>query len=223
VGAAGPDKLQPELWLNPYSSFYYTYQQAPSSYSAYNPVVFDSFGVTISGDSAAYSYIGARYYQQIFAGTTVTVVVDKDESCDDHYVAFSTSASPSAFSWSSASDRVLFAFNCDTKTIYSSYTEVESYCSTYGTNTWSLTLSATTATWTDTNCGTLTAGTYPMRSQSVQRDLFDCWRGAHVCGRAVGPTHAGSTSCVLMGCRGAVPNRSLAGRWSILYVPGRRQ
>ena len=222
MGAAG-DKLQPELWLNPYSSFYYTYQQTPSTYSAYNPVVFDSFGVTISGDAESYSYIGARFYQQILAGATVTVVVDKDESCDDHYVAFSTSASPTAFSWSSASDRVLFAFNCNTKTIFSTSAAVETPCSTNGANTWSLTLSATTATWTDTNCGTLTAGTYPMRSQSVQRDLFDCWRGAHVCGRAVGPTHAGSTSCVLMGCRGAVPNRSLAGRWSILYVPWRRQ
>ena len=132
-------------------------------------MVFDSNGVTISGDAAGYSYIGARYYQQIFAGTTVTVVVDKDESCDDHYVAFSTSASPTAFSWSSAVDRVLFVFDCDTKTIHSTSATVETPCSTYGTNTWSLTLSATTATWTDTNCGTLTTSTYPLCSQSVQR------------------------------------------------------
>ena len=148
-------------------------------------MVFASDGVSISGNANGYSYLGARFYQQVPAGTTVTAVVEKDESCDDHYVAFSTSPNPTAFSWSSASDRVLFVFDCDNKVIFSTAGGNSVACSTRGQSTWSLTLTDTTATWTDTNCGTMTRGTYPMPSQLAREGEFDCakpvLKGARVC------------------------------------------
>ena len=162
---SSPGVHAPALWLNPYANYAYTYQSVPDSHSVYNPVVFASDGVSISGNANGYSYLGARFYQQVPAGTTVTAVVEKDESCDDHYVAFSTSPNPTAFSWSSASDRVLFVFDCDNKVIFSTAGGNSVACSTRGQSTWSLTLTATTATWTDTNCGTMTVGTYPIPDQ----------------------------------------------------------
>jgi len=163
--------LIPELWLNPYSGFAYTYQAAPSSYSAYNSLTFDADGLTIAGDAQSYSYLGARYYQQVPTGTTVTVVVDKDESCDDHYVAFSTSPSPTRFGWSTASDRVLFVFDCDTKKLLSTSTSTSTSCSTRGTNTWTLTVTATTATWTDSNCATISRGAHLLARRTRVRVL----------------------------------------------------
>ena len=168
MGSADPGELHPALWRNPYSGFANTYQAAPSSYSAYNTLTFDAMGLLISGDAQSYSYLGARYYQQVPTGTPVTVVVTKDDGCDDHYVAFSTSPSPTAFDWSTASDRVLFAFDCDSKKIYGTSTTTDTSCSTLGGNAWTLTVTATTATWTDTNCGTISQGAHLLPSTRFQ-------------------------------------------------------
>jgi len=164
-GAEPGELLQPALWLNPYNGYTNTYQSVPGSNSAYNPVVFDGNGASISGDTNYYSYLGPRFRQQVPTGSTMTAVVEKDDSCANHYLAFSTSPNPGRFQWGSRSNRVVFVFNCDYKYLFSTSSYTGTYCATRGVSTWSLTITDTTVTWTDSNCRTLSYGMYPIRFQ----------------------------------------------------------
>ena len=164
-GAEPGELLQPALWLNPYNGYTNTYQSVPGSNSAYNPVVFDGNGASISGDAEVYSYLGPRFHQQVPTGSTMTAVVEKDEECDDHYLAFSTSPNPGVLQLGSRSNRVVFMNYCDYKWLLSTSSSPYTSCATRGVSTWSLTITDTTVTWTDSNCGTLSTGMYPIRFQ----------------------------------------------------------
>jgi hypothetical protein len=166
-GAADKGLLSPGLWLNPYDDFANTYQDVPDSGTAYNAMVFDGEGLAINANIETFPYLGARYYQQVPTGSTVTVVVDKDEPCDNHYVAFSTSPNPTRFAWGPASDRVMYTLfrgssGNDQLALLSTSSYSSTYCNNLGVRTWNLTLTATTAYWTDSICGTLTEGKSPL-------------------------------------------------------------
>jgi hypothetical protein len=81
------------------------------------------------------------------------VVIFKASACDDHYVVFSTVPSPARFNWDTASNRVVFAFDCDKKFIYGA-TSVSEPCSRRGESTWTLRLTDTAAWFTD-ECNTI--------------------------------------------------------------------
>ena len=171
-GAAG--LLQPALWLNPYNGYTNTYQSVPGSNSAFNPVVFDVNGASISGDANVYSYLGPRFHQQVPADSTVTAVVEIAGGSDNQYVAFSTSPNPPAFNFADPNgagpepDRVVFVSDADSKQIYSTSSLSWFFYDCWyspSVSTWSLTFTDTTVTWTDSVCGTASIGMYPIRFQ----------------------------------------------------------
>ena len=174
----GAELLQPALWLNPYNGYTNTYQSVPGSNSAYNPVVFDANGASVSGDANVYSYLGPRFHQQVPTDSTVTAVVEiaaaAGGASDNQYVAFSTSPNPPAFNFADPNgagpepDRVVFVSDADSKQIYStSSLSAWRYDCWYSpsVSTWNLTITDTTVTWTDSNCGTMSIGMYPIRFQ----------------------------------------------------------
>ena len=150
--------LDPSFWFNPYDGYSHTYDTHPSSSGAYNDVTFGGGQLAVSGDANTMSALGPRLRYTLQGETSeIYVTLTKLEECSDHYIAISTSPEPTGFQWSGTSDKVVFAWGCGTKAVYSmsDYSDEYETCTATGEFQVTIRMTGSTATFQDDRCGTL--------------------------------------------------------------------
>jgi hypothetical protein len=86
-----------------------------------------------------------------YSPTRITGSLNKDDGCSDHYVVLSTNPAET-WSWGSDPDAVKFVWNCNTKYIYGSSTTDNVTCDTLSAYDIDISISGTTATFSDSIC-----------------------------------------------------------------------
>ena len=142
INSTGPfvdnfDSFDSSIWDSPSSRY---------TYSDGNLLVYGDSG---SGDELM------MMNTEFEAPLTIKGILDKEQSCSDHYVVIST-GTDARWNWGSGEDIAKFVWNCDSKYIYGQTSQSGTSCSTYRTYAIEIEITEDGLTFLDDYCDDLT-------------------------------------------------------------------
>ena len=142
INSTGPfvdnfDSFDSSIWDSPSSRY---------TYSDGNLLV---YGDSSSGDELM------MMNTEFEAPLTIKGILDKEQSCSDHYVVIST-GTDARWNWGSGEDIAKFVWNCDSKYIYGQTSQSGTSCSTYRTYAIEIEITEDGLTFLDDYCDDLT-------------------------------------------------------------------